>query len=163
MHQQIRVPLGSPAGTRDGSGAMAVVPVEVDPVEVPDGALFRLLDLLAGEGYNLRFAGGSAIETGGEFVFGVDDDSDEDKASKCAAFLARNGYPDVRVVEPFMCEVDDKVGALRDCLKQLASEGRRVDEVFVGTPRKGKIPVQITTIKNVAHRQGDRKGQARSA
>jgi hypothetical protein len=163
MHQQLRVPLGTASAIQDGSGAMAVVPVEVDPVEVPDGALFRLLDLLAGEGYNLRFAGGSAIETGGELVFGVDDDGDEDRATKCAAFLARNGYRDIRVVEPFMCEVDDKVGALRDCLKQLASEGRRIDEVFVGTPRKGKIPVQITTIKNVAQRSGDRKGQTRGA
>lgn len=149
MHQQIRIRLGTPSSTQDGSGAMAVVPVEVDPVEVADGALFRLLDLLAGEGYNLRFAAGKAIETGGELVFGVDDDGDESGAGKCAGFLARNGYKDVRVVEPFMCEVDDKVGALRDCLKQLASDGRRVDEVFVGTPRDGKVPVQITTVRNV--------------
>jgi hypothetical protein len=150
MHQQLRIALGSPSGTHDGSGAMAVVPVEIDPTEVPDGALVRVLDLLAREGYNLRFAGGSGIETGGELVLGVDDDGDEDRASKCAAFLARNGYREIRVVEPFMCELEDKVGALRDCLKKLASEGRKVDEVFVGTPRDGKVPVHITTIRNVS-------------
>ena len=150
MHQQIRIGLGKASSTQDGSGAMAVVPVEVDPIEVADGAFVRLLDLLAGEGYNLRFAGGSGIETGGELIFGVDDAGDEDRATQCAAFLARNGYRDIRVVEPFSCELDDKVGALRDCLAKLSSEGRRVDEVFVGTPREGKVPVQITTIKNVA-------------
>jgi hypothetical protein len=163
MHQQLRIALGKASSTQDGSGAMAVVPVAIDPVEVTDGALYRLLDLLAREGYNLRLAGGHGIETGGDFVFAVDDDDDEDRAGKCASFLARNGYPDVRVVEPFMCEVDDKVGALRDCLQQLASEGRRVDEVFVGTPRKGKVPVHITTIRNVSEQQGGRKGQVRAS
>jgi hypothetical protein len=162
MHQQVRLALGSPSGVLDGGGAMAVVPVEVDPVEVAEGALFRLLDLLAAEGFNLRTAGGRGIETGGEFVFAVDDEDDPDKASKCAAFLARNGYRDVRLVEPFMCEVDDRVGALRDCLAKLASEGRRVDEVFVGTPRKGKVPVHVTTVRSVRPRQGERKGQARA-
>ena len=162
MHQQIRVAMGAPSATLDGSGAMAHVPVDVDPVEVEDGALFRLLDLLAGEGFNLRTAGGSKIESGGEFVFAIDDEGDEDRAKKCAEFLGRKGYRDVRVVEPFMCEVDDRVGALRDCLKKLASEGRRIDEVFVGTARKGKVPVHVTTVKSIAHRRGTGKGQARS-
>jgi hypothetical protein len=160
MHQQIRMTLATPSSVQDGGGAMAVVPVEVDPREVQDGALFRVLDLLAREKFNLRFVGGSGIETGGEVVFAVDDDGDEDRASKCAAVLARNGYAEVRVVEPFMCEVADEVGALRDCLKKLESEGRRIDEIFVGTPRKGKVPVHITTIRSVAGR-GEQKGQSR--
>jgi hypothetical protein len=161
MHQQIRVVLATPSSVQDGSGAMAVVPVEVDPREIQDGALFRLLDLLAGEKFNLRFAGGSRIEAGGELVFGIDDEGDEGKASKCAAFLARNGYADVRVVEPFMCEVADEVGALRDCLAKLSTEGRRIDEVFVGTPRKGKVPIHITTIRSVSSGGGAQKGEIR--
>jgi len=153
MHQQLRVVLSSPSSVQDGSGAMAVVPVEVDPREVEAGALVRLLDLLAREGYNLRIAGGCGIETGGVFAFAIEDGGDENKASECAVFLEKSGYRDVKVVEPFVCEVDDRKGALRDCLTKLASEGRLVDEVFVGTPNKdGKIPLQITTIKNVAQR-----------
>jgi hypothetical protein len=156
MHQQVRLVLGS-TDIVDGSGAMAVVPVEVDPREVEQGALLRVLELLAAEGYNLRIAGGRGIETGGEFVFAVDDDGDEGAATKCAAFLHDKGYRDVRVIEPYLCEVDDRVGALRDCLATLAKEGRHVDELFVGTPRKGKIPVQVTTIVNV----GERKSRGR--
>jgi hypothetical protein len=163
MHQQVRVMLAKPSSVADGSGAMAAVPVEIDPREVDEGALVRLLDLLAGEGFNLRFAGGCGIETGGEFVFSVDDDGNEDNATRAAALLADKGYRDVRVVEPFMCEVEDKKGALRDCLVKLASDGRRVDEVLVGTPSKGgQIPIQITTIRSVARRGDERKGQSRA-
>jgi hypothetical protein len=125
---------------------MALVPVEVDPFEVRLGSLVRLLQLLARNKYNLRMAGGSGIETGGEFVFAVDDEDDEDKARKCAALLAENGFEQVRVVEPFMCEVNDRVGALRDCLKELVDQGRQIDEVFVGTPRNGKVPIHVTTL-----------------
>jgi hypothetical protein len=153
MHQQLRVALSSPSSVQDGSGAMAVVPIEIDPREVEAGALVRLLDLLAGEGYNLRIAGGCGIETGGVFAFAIEDGGDESKASECAAFLEKNGYRGVKVIEPFVCEVDNRKGALRDCLTKLASEGRLVDEVFVGTPDKdGKIPLQITTIRNVVQR-----------
>ena len=153
MHQQLRVVLSTPSSVSDGSGAMAVVPVEIDPREVEAGALVRLLDVLARGGYNLRIAGGCGIETGGVFAFAVEDGGDENKASECAAFLEKSGYRGVKVVEPFVCEVEDRKGALRDCLTKLAAEGRLVDEVFVGTPSKdGKIPLQITTIKNVAQR-----------
>ena len=121
MHQQLRVALSTPSSVQDGSGAMAVVPVEVDPREVEAGALVRLLDVLAGGGYNLRIAGGCGIETGGVFAFAVEDGGDENKASECAAFLEKSGYRSVKVVEPFVCEVDDRKGALRDCLTKLAS------------------------------------------
>src|SRR5205823_6516305 len=97
MHQQLRVTLGTASSTLDGSGAMAVVPIEVDPREIEKGALVRLLDVLEKGGYNLRIAGGCGIETGGDFVFAVEDEGDEDKASKCAAFLNERGYRDVKV------------------------------------------------------------------
>jgi hypothetical protein len=153
MHQQVKLRLSAASSTNDGSGAMAVVPVEIDPSEIRQGALLDLLELLADKGYNLRMAGGSGIETGGEFTFAIEDDGDENRASECAAMLAREGYRHVRVVEPFMCEVEDRVGALRDCLKELRSAGRQIDEIFVGTPRKGLVPVQITTLVSVAEKK----------
>jgi len=149
MHQQVKAFLSKASSTSDGSGAMALVPVEIDPFEVREGALLGLLDLLADKGYNLRMAGGAGIETGGEFTFAIDDEGNEQRASECAAMLAENGYDRVRVVEPYMCEVEDRVGALRDCLKELRSAGRQIDEIFVGTPRKGKVPIQVTTIVTV--------------
>ena len=149
MHQQIRMALSSPSSTTDGPGAMTAYPVGVDPTEVQQGALYRVLDLLASANYNLRSASGHHIETGGVFVFAIDDDGDENKASECADFLRGKGYNVLGVYEPFMCEVDDRVGALRDCLEKLSREGRQVDEILVGTPRKNKIPVQITTIRSV--------------
>ncbi|HKG57987.1 MAG TPA: hypothetical protein VKA85_12135 [Candidatus Limnocylindrales bacterium] len=157
MHQQIKLVLSSPSSTNDGSGAMAIVPVEIDPFEVREGALLGLLELLADERYNLRMAGGAGIETGGEFTFAVDDDRDGDvdehRAQQCAAMLREKGYKRVRVVEPYMCEVDDRVGALRDCLKELRSAGRQIDEIFVGTPREGKVPIQVTTVVTVGSGQ----------
>jgi hypothetical protein len=150
MHQQIRVRLASPSSVQDGSGAMAVMPVEVEPREVEAGALLRLLTLLADEGYNLRMAGGKGIETGGEFIFAIDDKGDEDAATRCAAFLEEHGYRRrVRVVEPFNCEVADEVRALHDCLASVAREGGLVDEIFVGTPRGKKVPIHVTSVQNV--------------
>ena len=98
MHQQLRVMLSTPSSTLDGSGAMAVVPIEVDPREVEAGALVRLLDLLAREGYNLRIAGGCGIETGGVFAFAIEDGGDANKASECAALLEKSGYRGVKLV-----------------------------------------------------------------
>jgi hypothetical protein len=153
MHQQIKLVLSSASSTNDGSGAMAIVPVEIDPFEVREGALLALLELLADKGYNLRTAGGAGIETGGEFTFAIDDGGDEHRAQECAAMLAENGYARVRVVEPHLCEVDDRIGALRDCLKELREAGRQIDEIFVGTPRNNKVPVQVTTIVMVGSGQ----------
>jgi hypothetical protein len=152
MHQQIRVMLAAPSSTTGGPGAMTANPVGVDPLEVQQGALYRLLDDLAKAKYNLRSASGHNIETGGVFVFAIDDEGDENRSSACAKFLHDKGYNVLGVYEPFMCEVDDRVGALRDCLEQLSREDRLVDEILVGTPRKNKIPIQVTTIRSVAAR-----------
>jgi hypothetical protein len=151
MHQQVKLRVATASSTQDGSGAKALVPVEVDPMEVREGALIHILDLVAKHGYNLRMAGGSGIETGGEFTFAVDDEGKEDRAQQCAEMLMAEGYTQVRVVEPFMCEVEDRVGALRDCLKELREAGRQIDEIFVGTPRKGRVPIHVTTIVSVGH------------
>jgi hypothetical protein len=155
MHQQIRVELATPSSVQEGTGAMAAVPVEVDPLQIEAGALVRLLSVLADGGYDLRMAGGKSIETGGgKFVFAIEDNDDDNATTVCAAFLEDNGYRRrTEVLTPFTREVDNRKGALRDLLAELVSEGRQIDEVFVGTPRKGepnRIPIQVTTIKTVS-------------
>ena len=57
-------------------------------------------------------------------------------------------------------KLESEKGALRDCLAGLASEGRLINEVFVGTPNKdGRIPLQVTTIRTVGRSEGERKRQ----
>jgi hypothetical protein len=147
MHMQIRVSLGQASGTSDGSGAMARTTVEIDPLDLPMGALVQLLDLLVQNDFDLGMAGGDSIEGGGEFVFAIKDDSRYDE---CATLLKDNGYRNVRLIEPQVCHVDDRKGALRDCLRDLIRDGRRIDEIYVGTPDEGKIPVHVTTIRTVS-------------
>jgi hypothetical protein len=154
MHQQIRVTLTTPSSVVDGTGAMAAVKVAVEPREIAPGALIGLLKLLDHNGYNLRLAGGKGIETGGEFVFAIDDEHDKMAAAKCVRFLHANHYPDARVVEPLMCEVEDKKGTLHECLEKQMLDGALIDEVFVGTPGEdGLIPIHVTTIQPVAQQE----------
>jgi hypothetical protein len=150
---QIRVGLGSASSTITGGGAMMLTPVEVDPLNLPQNALLTLLDLLAENDYDLATAGGDSIEGGGEFVFGLKDTGDgeaeeDQRYADCAQLLKENGYRNVRLIKPLLCELDDHVGALRDCLRQMITDGRRIDEIYVGVPEEdGKIPVQVTTIR----------------
>jgi hypothetical protein len=156
MHIQIRTSLGTASDTRTGSGAMELTPIEVDPLELKQGALLELLQLLADNDYDLAMAGGDSIEGGGEFIFALKDEHSDDpdsprrdRSGECAALLKSNGYRNVRLIEPRLCEVDDRVGALRDCIAEIVEGGLRIDEIYVGTPENGKIPVQITTIRTV--------------
>jgi hypothetical protein len=166
MHQQIRVVLATPSSVVDGAGAMAAVQVEVEPREIAPGTLVRLLKLLADNDYNLRMAGGKGIETGGGvFVFAIDDKGDENAAGKCKLFLEQHGYENrVEVIEPLMGDVEDTKGALHRLLMEIVSDGLLVDEVFVGTPRKGegnKIPIHVTAIDTRTRREGQRKAPRR--
>ena len=150
MHQQIRTSLGK-SGLRDGTGAMAAVPIEVDPLEVREGALLELLELLASNGYNLELASGDAIEAGGEFVFAVEH---EDQTAACAQMLEDAGYRNVRIIEVQLCEVAHDKGTLAECIRGLTEDGRKVDEIYVGVRRKdGVVPVQVTTIRTVPRDQ----------
>jgi hypothetical protein len=153
MHIQIRTSLGTASDTKSTPGAMELTPTEVDPLELKQGALLDLLRLLENNGYDLAMAGGDSIEGGGEFVFALkhsDGQNDEGRSAQCAELLKSNGYRNVRLIEPQLCEVDDHVGALRECIEQIVADGRRIDEIYVGTPEEdGKIPVQVTTIKTV--------------
>ncbi len=145
MHQQIRTSLGK-SGLRDGTGAMAAVPIEVDPLEMSYGALVELLDLLASKGYNLELAHGHGIEAGGEFVFAVEH---EDQTLECAQMLVDAGYRKVRIVEVHLCEVSHEKGSLAECIRKLTDEGRKIDEIYVGVRGdNGIVPVQVTTIRH---------------
>ncbi len=146
MHQQIRLKLAGRA-TLDTPGAMPAVGIESDPIEIRPGSLVDLLDELTDEGYQLRMVGGSGVESTGAFVFAIEDDDQHSKTAECATFLQGRGYRGVRVVEPELCEVEDRPGALADCLRKF--QDRQIHELFVGTPRDGLVPVQITTIRTV--------------
>jgi hypothetical protein len=154
-HMQVRVGLGSASSTITGAGAMMLTPIEVDPLDLKQGALVELLDLLAENNYDLATAGGDSIEGGGEFVFSLkdrgEDESDEDRPYReVAELLKSNGYRNVRLIKPRLCEVENEAGALRDCLRELVTDGIRIDEIYVGVPLpSGKIPVQVTTIRTI--------------
>lgn len=150
MHQQIRTGLGKASSTKGGPGAMELVPIEVDPLEVRRGALVELLDLLSPQ-FNLTMAAGDAIESGGEFVFAVEhDDGDDGPTTQAAALLVQEGYRNVRIIEVHVCEVNHEPGALATCLRELTDAGRRIDEIYVGVRRDdGVVPVQVTTIREV--------------
>ncbi len=145
MHQQIRVRLAKPTST-DTPGAMRAEGIERDPRDLPVDALVTMLEALAGEGYNLRSAGGHAIEGLGQFVFALDDEKHDDSEA-CAEFLRGKGYADVVVIEPEVCWIEDKEGALAECLRETARPGRLIQEIHVGTPQDGLLPVALTTIQ----------------
>jgi hypothetical protein len=145
MHQQIRT-RPSRSQSTDGPGAMSFPPIEGDPVDMEAGALDSLLDLLASEGYNLCLAGGSGMDGGGEFVFAIDHEDGEDKTAECASMLISRGYQGVRLVAPHVCWVDDRPGALRECLRE-AGPDREIREIFVGTPKDGRVLVHATTVR----------------
>lgn len=153
MHIQIRTSLGAASATKTGGGAMELTPIEVDPLDLKQGALLDLLDLLAEHDFDLGMAGGDSIEGGGEFIFALKHNDgavpDDDRSGECAELLKSRGYRNVRLIEPHLCEAEDKVGGLRDCIREIVADGRRIDEIYVGTPEDGKIPIHITTIRTV--------------
>lgn len=148
MHQQIRTSLGKASSVIEGGGAMNLVPVEVDPLEMRRGALVELLQLLEDGDYDLGMAYGDSIEFGGEFIFAV---KDHGRTSQAAALLRENGYRNVRIVQVREVEVEDEAGGLKREIEKLTGEGLKIDEIYVGAKRpNGRVPVQITTIRDVS-------------
>jgi hypothetical protein len=108
----------------------------------------KLLGRLAAAGVNLGGAGGSNVEFGGEFAFGVKD-GQEDQAIEV---LERHHYP-YRLfehkVDPGLtvCWLEDRPGALHECIAGVAAanlqSGRIIRDVLIGVPEDEGIPVQI--------------------
>jgi hypothetical protein len=146
MHQQIRTSLGTASSTIRGGGAMNLVPIEVDPLEIRRGALLELLQLLEDNDYDLALAAGDAVELGGEFTFAL---KDHERTTQCAALLRERGYRNVRIVQVQFFEVENVKGALRQAVSRL-DPGARIDEVYVGaTQENGLVPIQVTTVRNL--------------
>ena len=114
------------------------------------GRVHAILELLAEQGFNLRSAGGGRIELGGEFAFAVDarDGDDNHEVATHAAVTALNDAGiDAHVVEVQVRYLTDEPGALRDFVRDVSSQGLLIEEIAVGTPEDGQIPVQIYTVK----------------
>ncbi|CAN5845778.1 hypothetical protein BH20CHL5_BH20CHL5_08150 [soil metagenome] len=156
MHQQIRVKLAKPTAV-DTPGAMRAGGVRSDASELPTDALVTMLEALAEKGYNLRSAGGHAIEGSGEFVFALDD-ARHDDSEACAQFLRDQGYSDVVVVELELCWMKDEQGELARCLRDTARPGRLIQEIHIGTPANDQVPVAFTTIQ-IPEEDTEGKGQ----
>ncbi|MFL5778261.1 MAG: hypothetical protein ACJ761_04900 [Chloroflexota bacterium] len=140
MHMQVRA-FKDPGFSMQDDGEAVEPTTRAEP-----GALIELLQLLRDNDFNLKTAGGSRIETGGEFVFALDDDEDEGAPERAAALINERSEWHARIVEPFHCHTKDQPGGLLECLEKIRAEGLAVDEIFVGTPEgNGEIPVQITT------------------
>jgi hypothetical protein len=147
MHQQIRVALHS-APSSDTPGAMPATEVEGTPFEVQNGALLKLLKLVASKGYDLKAASGHFIESGGVFVFAVEDDDDPGRPRAIADLLKDEGYKHVDVVAPFHRDVKDVIGALARVVEEATRDGSLVQEILVGLPGDEGVPIQVTTLRH---------------
>ncbi len=116
----------------------------------PTGRVLGILGILADQGFNLRTAGGRQIELGGEFAFAVDardSDADHESATQAAVDALNDAGIDAHVVEVQVRYLADEPGALRDFVRDVSSQGLLIEEIAVGTPEGGEIPVQIYTVK----------------
>ena len=145
MHVQVRASTTDsafPNGDEDNDTAISA--------KYPAGRLLGMLEVLADAGFNLRTAGGRQIELGGVFAFSVDprqNDADHDAAAQAAAETLNGAGFDAHVVEVQVRFLDDTAGALRDFVSSVSGQGLLIEEIAVGTPSDGRIPVQIYTVK----------------
>jgi hypothetical protein len=123
MHLQIRcVPAASPADLK------------------------AFLQVLADNDVNIIAAGGSNVESGGEFAFAVDDE-DPDEVKRVTALLTAKGYSP-RVVDVHYCWLTNEPGQLLSCVTEAtvknADRGVVIRDVSIGVPgADGRILVQI--------------------
>lgn len=140
MHQQVRTSTKKTGSGSAGPGAMA-----------DEGGLVDILRILVDNGVNLRSAGGRDLDDGGEFVFSVHHDDDDDgPGEKVAALLKKHGYGSARALPAHTCSVADEPGGLLGCIEKIEASDGPVYEIFVGTPESDDdIPVQLTTRASV--------------
>jgi hypothetical protein len=118
----------------------------------PDLAAFLQVLANADPPVNIRLAGGSDIELGGEFAFAIeheDEQQEEVELARIQQILSDAEYS-FAVVEPFLCWVDpDEPGALLACILEAnaanAGTGKVIRDLSSGKPREedGMIPVQV--------------------
>ena len=140
MHQQVRTTSTKSGSGSPGPGAMA-----------DRGGIVDILQILVDAGVNLQAAGGRDLDRGGEFVFAVHhEDEDDGPGEEAAALLRERGYGNARTVHVHECSVADEPGGLLGCIQEI-EQTDGVYEIFVGTPdANGRITAQITTRKDVA-------------
>jgi hypothetical protein len=121
MHQQIRldVPASSPPN------------------------LEAVLQILKDAGINIVAVGGSNVEQGGEFGFAVDHDKQD-----AALEALRSARLRPRVVDVTLCLLDNRPGALLECITEANRNhrpgGRLIRDIAVGVPEAdGRVPVQV--------------------
>ena len=145
MHQQVRTTSTKSGSGSPGPGAMA-----------DEGGIVDILQILVDAGVNLQTAGGRDLDRGGEFVFAVHhEDEDDGPGEEAAALLRERGYGTARTVHVHECSVADEPGGLLGCIQDIERTDGPVYEIFVGTPdADGSITVQITTRNDVEGESG---------
>ncbi len=131
MHQQVRTRVAK----TEGPGAM----------NADDGGIVDVFRVLRDGGFNLQMAGGHDLDAGGEIVFAVYHDDEDDRPNREAAqLLRRSGYP-ARVVRAHYCDVANEPGGLLGCLERIRKEDGPIAEIYVGVGDDKSVPIQITT------------------
>ena len=145
MHQQVRTTSTKSGSGSPGPGAMA-----------DEGGVVDILQILVDAGVNLQSAGGRDLDRGGEFVFAVHhEDEDDGPGEEAATLLRERGYGTARTVHVHECSVADEPGGLLGCIQDIERTDGPVYEIFVGTPDAGgSITVQITTRNDVEGESG---------
>jgi|ERR671913_1329551 hypothetical protein len=110
--------------------------------------LAAFLQVLRDHDINMEGAGGSNIEHGGEFAFGLrHDDGDETPYDLAEQVLSDKGYKPKRVLV-HRCEIPNEPGALLSCIEEAiaANQGtdQKIKDIAVGaTTPDGLIQVQV--------------------
>jgi len=144
MHQQVRTSIKKRPSS-DGPGAM----------QAPQGSLVEVLETLLAGGVNMRSAGGRDLDRGGEFVFAVHHEENDDGPGTYAESLLNDAGYKARTVYVHHCLVDDEPGSLLKCIQETEANEGPVYEIFVGTANAdGRIPLQITTRRSLGEETG---------
>jgi hypothetical protein len=126
--------------------------IRVNPTASPPD-VDKLLARLARAGVNLVAIGGSNVEFGGELAI-VPQDGHEDAtytALDSFGYAYRILYAD-RDEGLVLCEVANEVGALHECLQQVAADnlvrGRIIRDILIGVPEpelkeRDLVPVHV--------------------
>ncbi len=147
MHLQVKAKT-----SKSGSSGMSIDGDGGDDIAISAtyraGALSEMLTILRDAGFNLRAAGGSQVELGGDFWFWVDErpsDADHEVAAIAARDLLRGHEYEADTFEVHARHLSDTQGTLLDFVNEVTQGKLLVENISVGTPDDEGIPVQIFT------------------